>query len=199
MADLMQNQQLKNLIRGSGVVLASLFGLSACNSTGQYTQQYSAARQQQQGVTQDAASAQALAARFAQAFNQMGQPSFISAVDQLYADSLYINDTLSVHYQKGSVLENFKAMNKRIQRAQVTIIDVTTAKDVAYVHWKMRFDLKLLGQVKVIESHGISELKQNAAGQIIFQHDFWDPANGLYRALPYAGGLYRWLTPFKTS
>jgi hypothetical protein len=54
-----------------------------------------------------------------------------------------------------------------------------------------------MGRVKSMDSYGISELKQNAAGQIIFQQDFWDPANGLYRALPYLGGFYQWVLPFK--
>lgn len=192
----MKTKLLKRLMGGS-VILASIFSLSACSSTGQYTNQYATARLQQQGVMLDDAAAKVLATRFADTFNQMGKPEFIGAVDQLYADNLYLNDTLSMAQQKSALLDNFKAMNKRITSAQVDIINVNTSQDSAYVHWKMAFHLKFLGQEKDIASYGISEIKQNAAGQIIFQHDFWDPANGLYRSLPYAGGLFRWLVPFK--
>ena len=193
----MKNKQLKRLMSGS-VVLAGIFGLSACSSTGQYTNQYASARQQQQGVMLDDAAGQALAAHFAQTFNLLGKPELFSAVDQLYADKLYMNDSLSSYQDKAALMENFKRMNKRVKQAKVDIINVSTTKDTAYVHWKMAFDLHFLGQERNIDSYGMSELKQNAAGQIIFQQDFWDPANGLYRALPYAGGFYRWVLPFKS-
>ena len=42
-------------------------------------------------------------------------------------------------------------------------------------------------------------LMKNKDNQIIFQQDFWDPANGLYRQLPYVGGAYSWLLAFKKS
>ena len=61
----------------------------------------------------------------------------------------------------------------------------------------MAYDFEILGTHKKMASHGISEIKVNAAQQIIFQQDFWDPANGLYRSLPYVGGVYSWLLPFK--
>ena len=48
-----------------------------------------------------------------------------------------------------------------------------------------------------MDSFGISEIKVNPNHQIIFQQDFWDPANGLYRSLPYVGGTYSWVLPFK--
>ena len=48
-------------------------------------------------------------------------------------------------------------------------------------------------------SYGISEIKINAKQQIIFQQDYWDPANGLYRSLPVFGGAYKWVLPFKKS
>ncbi len=192
----MKTTLLKRLMGGS-VILASVLGLSACSSTGQYTNQYATARMQQHGVMLDNAAAQVLAARFAATFDQMGKPEFLGAVNELYADNLYMNDTLSLAQQKSALLDNFKDMNKRIKRAKVDIINVNASQDSAYIHWKMTFHLKFLGQEKDIASYGISEIKQNAAGQIIFQHDFWDPANGLYRPLPYVGGLFRWLVPFK--
>lgn len=48
-------------------------------------------------------------------------------------------------------------------------------------------------------SYGISQIKINQQQQIIFQQDFWDPADGLYRHLPYMGSIYTWLLPFKKS
>lgn len=182
---------------GLVAVLALSINLAGCSSMSQYTQDYQQARVNQQGITLSDAQAQQLADHFVLTFNKLGTPAFMPAAKELYADELFINDTLSQYRQKSTLLEHFKGMNEQVKRSSVKLVQVTHAGDVAYVHWHMSYDLKVLGKLKTMQSYGISELKQNSANQIIFQQDFWDPANGLYRVLPYVGGVYRWLLPFK--
>jgi hypothetical protein len=184
---------------GLATVLALSLSLGGCSTMSQYTQDYQQARAQHQGVVLSEVQAQQLANRFVLTFNQLGTPTFLSAVKELYASEFFINDTLSQYRQKSSLLKHFEGMNKRVVDSKVTLVQVTYAGDVAYVHWDMRYDLKMFGTVRSMRSYGISELKQNSSNQIIFQQDFWDPANGLYRALPYVGGLYQWFLPFKRS
>jgi hypothetical protein len=50
-----------------------------------------------------------------------------------------------------------------------------------------------------MSSFGISQLKMNAQGKVVFQQDYWDSNNGLYRQLPIVGGVYRWLLPIKKA
>lgn len=165
----------------------------------QYTQDYQQARASHQGVVLSDEQAQQMAAQFVQTFNKLGTPAFMPAVKALYAEEFFINDTLSQYQHKSTLLKHFEGMNERVVHSKVKLVQVTYAGDVAYVHWDMRYDLKIFGKVKSMHSYGISELKQNSDNQIIFQQDFWDPANGLYRALPYVGGLYQWVLPFKQS
>lgn len=179
------------------IVLSVAFILGGCNSMPQYTADYQQARVQQQGVTLDEQTALQLANRFVHTFNKLGSAEFIPAAKTLYAQQFFLNDTLSQYRNQSSILKHFEGMNKRVVRSEVTLVQVTHAGDIVYVHWYMRYDLKFMGRVKAMDSYGISELKQNAAGQIIFQQDFWDPANGLYRVLPYLGGFYQWVLPFK--
>lgn len=179
------------------IVLSAAFMLGGCNSMPQYTTDYQQARVQQQGVMLDEQRALQLANHFVDTFNKLGTAEFIPAAKTLYASQFFLNDTLSQYRSQSSILKHFEGMNKRVVYSRVTLVHVTHAGDIAYVHWHMRYDLKFMGRVKSMDSYGISELKQNAAGQIIFQQDFWDPANGLYRALPYLGGFYQWVLPFK--
>lgn len=181
------------------VGLALIVSLGGCHSMPQYTQDYQQARASHQGVILSDAQAQQLAEKFVQTFNQLGTAAFMPAVKDLYASDFFINDTLSQYRQKSTLLTHFDGMNQRVVAAKVKLVQVTHAGDVAYVHWDMRYDLKIFGSVKSMHSFGISELKQNSDQQIIFQQDFWDPANGLFRALPFVGGLYQWLLPFKQS
>jgi hypothetical protein len=61
----------------------------------------------------------------------------------------------------------------------------------------MAYDFKIFGRSKTMASYGISEIKINSSSQIVFQQDYWDPANGLYRSLPYIGKGYSLVLPFK--
>ncbi len=96
-----------------------------------------------------------------------------------------------------NLLEHFQGMNKRVSKVSVKLLNASYHQDSAYVHWHMAYDFKMFGTTRSMDSYGISEIKINENNKIIFQQDFWDPANGLYRSLPYVGGVYSWLLPFK--
>ena len=183
----------------STVVLTSLITLSACRHIPSYSSDYSNAEQKMTGITLDDAQALAIGNRFVSTFHSLGTAEFIHKADRLYADQLYINDTLSQFSDKKTLLQHFEGMNKRVTHVTVKLISATHHQDSAYIHWSMAYDFKMLGRTKSMKSYGISEIKVNPQNQIIFQQDFWDPANGLFRALPVFGGAYGWILPFKKS
>lgn len=177
----------------------TLLFLSGCASIPSYSNDYANARSTVQGITMTPAKAQDIGVRFTSAFNTLGTPEFINRASNLYADSLYINDTLSQFSKRENLVEHFKGMNNRVSNVSVKLLNTSHFDDSAYVHWRMAYDFKIFGTTRSMESHGISEIKLNEQDKIVFQQDFWDPADGLFRSLPYAGGLYAWLLPFKKS
>lgn len=82
--------------------LITLVGLTACKSVPSYSGDYGKAERQITGVTLNDEQALEIGHRFVAAFNTLGTPSFVSNASQLYADQLYINDTLSQFSQKRS-------------------------------------------------------------------------------------------------
>lgn len=177
----------------------TIFSLTACKSMPSYSADYSKARQQTKGVVLDTQQASDIGSRFVAAFNTLGTPAFVSNAAHLYADQLYINDTLSQFSNKQELIKHFEGMNKRVSNVNVKLLSATYHDDSAYIHWHMAYDFKMFGSTKTMDSYGISEIKVNSQRQIIFQQDFWDPANGLYRSLPVFGGAYKWVLPFKKS
>ena len=164
-----------------------------------YSVDYAKAHQQTKGIMLDTQQASDIGSRFVVAFNTLGTPAFVSNAANLYADQLYINDTLSQFSNKQELIKHFEGMNKRVSNVNVKLISATYHEDSAYIHWHMAYDFKMFGSTKTMDSYGISEIKVNSQQQIIFQQDFWDPANGLYRSLPVFGGAYKWVLPFKKS
>ena len=179
--------------------VVAVVGLAACKSLPSYTHDYTEADQNIQGISLNDAQAQNIGSRFVAAFNTLGTPEFVNRASSLYADQLYINDTLSQFSNKQDLIEHFKGMNNSVSNVTVKLISATHHQDSAYIHWYMAYDFKMFGRTKSMASYGISEIKINQNQQIIFQQDFWDPANGLYRSLPVFGGAYKWVLPIKKS
>lgn len=171
--------------------------LAGCKSIPSYSADYAKSRNGIQGIALDQAKAQDIGLRFTSAFNTLGTPEFVERAGSLYADQLFINDTLSQFSSRQNLLEHFQGMNKRVSKVSVELLNASYHQDSAYVHWHMTYDFKMFGTTRRMDSYGISEIKINENNKIIFQQDFWDPANGLYRSLPYVGGVYSWLLPFK--
>lgn len=171
--------------------------LAGCKSIPSYSADYAQSRNGIQGIALDQAKAQDIGLRFTSAFNTLGTPEFVERAGSLYADQLFINDTLSQFSSRKKLLEHFQGMNQRVSNVTVSLLNTSYHQDSAYVHWHMTYDFKLFGTTRSMDSYGISEIKINENNKIIFQQDFWDPANGLYRSLPYVGGVYSWLLPFK--
>lgn len=177
--------------------ILSLAGCHSMNSS--YTQVYEKNNQSIQGVQFNQTQADELAGRFTATFNQMGTPQFMVAARDLFADDLYVNDTLSVYNHFADMTDHFEGMNSSVSDASVVLQHVLPTGDSVFVHWKMTYTLKIFGSKKTMASYGISQLKMNQNGKIVFQQDYWDANNGLYRQLPVAGSLYRMLLPLKQS
>ena len=171
--------------------------LAGCKSIPSYSADYAQSRNGIQGIALDQAKAQDIGLRFTSAFNTLGTPEFVERAGSLYADQLFINDTLSQFSSRKKLLEHFQGMNQRVSNVTVSLLNTSYHQDSAYVHWHMAYDFKMFGTTRTMDSFGISEIKVNRDNKIIFQQDFWDPANGLYRSLPYVGGAYSWVLPFK--
>ncbi len=191
-----QQTQLKSVF----ICCAVGLGLTGCHSIDtSYTTAYERGDQQIHGVLQTQVMADALAGRFVNTFNHIGQPDFMQLTRDLFADDLYANDTLSIYHHYVDMIDHFQGMNQTVTHSHVELKHAFVADDSVYVHWKMDYTLKILGSEKSMSSFGISQLKMNAQGKIIFQQDYWDSNNGLYRQLPVIGGVYRWLLPIKQA
>ncbi len=191
-----QQTQLKSVF----ICCAVGLGLTGCHSIDtSYTTAYERGDQQIHGVVLTQAMADALAGRFVNTFNHIGQPGFMQLTRDLFADDLYANDTLSIYHHYADMIDHFQGMNQTVTHSHVELKHAFVADDSVYVYWKMNYTLKILGSEKVMSSFGISQLKMNAQGKIIFQQDYWDSNNGLYRQLPIISGVYRWLLPIKQA
>ena len=128
--------------------LITLVGLTACKSVPSYSGDYGKAEQRITGIELDDQQALDIGNRFVAAFNTLGTHSFVNNASNLYADQLYINDTLSQFSQKKDLIKHFEGMNARVSNVTVKLISATHHQDTAYIHWYMSYDFKMLGRSK---------------------------------------------------
>jgi hypothetical protein len=60
-----------------------------------------------------------------------------------------------------------------------------------YLRWTMNVNLKSEPEDQVAQALGMSHLRFDAKGKVIFQQDYWDPTDVLYSRIPLAGWLIR--------
>ena len=58
-----------------------------------------------------------------------------------------------------------------------------------YLPWVMNINLNMDPEDRISHTLGVSHLKFNAAGEVIFQQDYWDPSEFLHDRVPVANWL----------
>ncbi|WP_171265249.1 nuclear transport factor 2 family protein, partial [Acinetobacter sp. ANC 3813] len=145
-----------------------LLYISGCKSIPSYSSEYGQARSSIQGIQLDDAKALEIGTQFTTTFNTLGTPEFVEKASSLYADQLFINDTLSQFSSRSNLVEHFKGMNNRVSNVTVKLLNTSYYDDSAYVHWHMAYDFKMFGTTRTMASYGISEIKINDNNKIIF-------------------------------
>lgn len=62
-----------------------------------------------------------------------------------------------------------------------------------FLLWFMETRFSILGSERDVRTIGVSHLRFNDQGKVIFHQDFWDSSQGLDQQLPIVGGFSRWL------
>lgn len=111
----------------------------------------------------------------------------------VYAETLYFNDTLATLYKRDEVLKHLSDTSERLDSMQLTPLSVVRNDGDVYIRWLMEARFSLLGKARLSRTIGISQLRFNQQGQVVFQQDFWDSSQGLDQHLPVLGPMTRWL------
>ena len=87
--------QLMKFLRTIAVSTLTLLSMFGCKNIPTYTSDFEQANKQITGISLNDETTDQIGQRFVAAFHTMGTTNFVKNAGQLYADNLYINDTLS--------------------------------------------------------------------------------------------------------
>lgn len=124
---------------------------------------------------------------FAAVYGNLTHPDIGKRVEDLYAESIYFNDSLKTFDSRQKLVDYMKVTAHMLDDSSVEMQQVVRDGNDVFVRWTMTFSSSTLGREITSESIGMTHLRFDEQGRVVLHQDFWDSAAGLYRNLPVVG------------
>ena len=109
----------------------------------------------------------------------------------LYAEELYFNDTLVTLNTLDELVDYMAKTAENTKSSTVEIVDIAKSDTDYYLRWVMEIEFEARGKPIKSKSIGMTQLRFNDEGKVVFHQDYWDSANAFYQHLPIVGGLVK--------
>jgi hypothetical protein len=129
--------------------------------------------------------------RFAEFFSDLSEERVQAQVTRVYAPQAYLNDNLKEHTGIEQIRDYFVQSARAVESCNVRIDDMARSGGEYYVRWTMDIRFKKLAKGNLCRSIGISHLRFDAQGRVVFHQDYWDSATGFFQYVPVVGFLIK--------
>lgn len=166
----------------------TLIGLAACSQAPRepYADAYQNALGRYPGTSPVTP---AMTDRFVRFFSHDGAGDDTPDPADLYGEPLYFSDTLITTENREQAVAHLRRMHSGTEQITVSVMDTQIDGADVYLVWHMHATFKPLTRAVQSRTVGVTHLRFGPDERIIFQQDFWDSAEGLYRHLPLLGFL----------
>jgi len=142
---------------------------------------------------QGSAAEAAMLQRVEALFTNYNQDYLTANVTQVYADKLYFRDAFKRFDRADAIRDYFLHGLSALTAAEFEFRRVIRSGDEFYIDWMMRLDFKKTPDGSWEESIGMTHMRFNADGQVIFHQDYWDPTDIVYQRIPLARQLINYV------
>jgi steroid delta-isomerase len=108
-----------------------------------------------------------------------------------YAEDAYFKDPFNEVRGLAPIQRIFTHMFVQVSEPRFVISERVVDENGAVLVWDFHFRLRLWGRDKAQVIRGVSHLRFNAEGKVVWHRDYWDAAEELYARLPGIGWLMR--------
>ena len=116
------------------------------------------------------------------------------ALDKVYADELFFNDTLKTLRSGPEVKAHLLATADLLTSGSVKCAAAARDENGDYnVRWEMSYAGPKMNGGEPIVTTGMTQLRFNESGQVIFHQDYWDSSSGVFEHIPLVGGLVKFV------
>lgn len=131
-------------------------------------------------------------ARFAAFFQSFASDRIERLLPVTYAEDVYFNDTLKSIRGLPTLAHYLRDSADAVEDCRVQVLSNTrTAEGEYLLRWRMSIRFKRFRRGVETETVGLSHLRFNAHGLVVYHQDYWNAADGLYEHIPLLGSLIR--------
>lgn len=129
-------------------------------------------------------------ARFGLFFSSFAPDRVHSLLPETYAEDVYFNDTLKAVRGRQALQHYLTESAAAVEHCRVEILDCTrTCEGEHLLRWRMSIRFRRFKRGQDTWTVGVSHLRFNAEGLVVYHQDYWNAADGLYRHLPVLGWM----------
>lgn len=124
-----------------------------------------------------------------QLFSDYTRDNLAANITEVYAEAVYFRDAFKQFDSAKDIRAYMLEGLKPLEQAEFVFNRVARSGNDYYFDWTMRLDFKKTPTNSWEESIGVSHMRFNANGKVVFHQDYWDPTDIVYRRIPIARQL----------
>lgn len=124
---------------------------------------------------------------FASLFTDLKKGATETKIRSVYANELYFNDTFKIIENIDELVAYMTESVENVDSTTVDILDVIRSEQDYFIRWSMKMNLTVKGKDIYSHSIGMTQLRFNEAGKVVFHQDFWDSSEAFFEHLPIMG------------
>lgn len=122
-------------------------------------------------------------------FSDYSHDNLKANIKKVYAEEVYFRDAFK-QFSGASAIEAYMLAGlEPLNDAEFVFNRVAQNGSEYYLDWTMRLDFKSTPDGTWEESIGVTHMRFNSEGKVIFHQDYWDPTDIVYRRIPIAKQL----------
>jgi hypothetical protein len=131
-------------------------------------------------------------ARFRDFFATFAPDKVDRLLDATYAEDVWFNDTLKTLEGRAALAPYLRHSAQAVEACRVEVHEICgNGQGDYYARWSMMIRFRRFARGRDTHSIGMSQLRFDASGRVVFHQDFWNAAEGLYQHVPLLGAAIR--------
>ena len=123
--------------------------------------------------------------RFDEFYDDYSVEAIRSGVREVYAEDAWFGDPFHIVEGIDAIEHYFVVMAEPVEQCTFTVDSMQRSENDYFARWTMRLESSA-AKGEIIETIGISHVRYNDEGKIIFQQDYWD-TSAMFDRLPVVG------------
>jgi hypothetical protein len=129
--------------------------------------------------------------RFEAFIADLSTTSVKSDIRKVYAPKLFFNDTLKTIRDVDTLEKYFLTSDDAMASYGLKVEQTISTPEGVFVRWRMDVMFRRFHKGEVQSSIGISHIRFDKDGRVVYHQDYWDAASGLFEKIPVLGACIR--------